>query len=71
VRYVSTRVEAFNVTYEYRCTACEHRWEQEQKISEPAENCCPQCHKETAERLVSGGAGFQLVGNGWFKTGGY
>jgi len=59
------------VTYEYLCTACGHKWEQEQKITDEPEKRCPLCELETAQRQVSGGLGFQLTGNGWFKTGGY
>lgn len=32
---------------------------------------CPECLKETAQRQISGGIGFQLKGQGWFKSGGY
>ncbi len=59
------------MTYEYQCTSCSHEWEAEQKITEEPLKECPQCHKETAKRLVSGGTGTHLKGDGWFKTGGY
>lgn len=59
------------ITYEYECKECGHTWEEEQKISDPKVTTCPKCKKETAVRLVSGGSGFQLKGNGWFKSGGY
>lgn len=59
------------MTYEYVCLQCNHEWESEQKITDPPEEECPECHEKAAKRLVSGGAGFQLVGQGWFKTGGY
>lgn len=59
------------MTYEYACEACGHTWEAEQKITEPPATECPKCQQQTAKRLVSGGAGFSLRGEGWFKTGGY
>lgn len=60
------------MTYEYQCTdlVCQHRWEAEQKITEPAMTACPACGKETARRLISKST-FVLNGPGWFKTGGY
>lgn len=59
------------MTYEYRCKNCGHQWEKEQKITENPETRCPSCHEESAQRLVSGGAGTIFRGAGWFKTGGY
>lgn len=59
------------MTYEYECTSCCYQWETEQKITEEVLKVCPQCHKETAKRLISGGCGTHLKGDGWFKTGGY
>ena len=54
------------MTYEYLCSACQHAWEAEQPISEPAIKICPACGKEAAKRQVSGGAGFILKGGGWY-----
>ena len=61
------------MTYEYGCenNSCCHTWEAAQKITEPPLAECPKCHQQTAKRLVSGGTGFLLSGEGWFKTGGY
>lgn len=52
-------------TYEYRCTHCAGEWEIEQKITEPRMTGCPHCKHETAERIISGGTRFSLVGGGW------
>jgi putative FmdB family regulatory protein len=59
------------MTYEYKCKACGHCWECEQKISEPALKKCPECNKNQAQRLISGGLGFQLQGGGvgWGSNG--
>lgn len=59
------------MTYEYECLECAHRWEQEQRITEEPEKTCPRCQVEAAKRLVSGGVGHVLKGEGWFRTGGY
>jgi len=57
------------MTYEYKCRACGHEWELEQKITENAVTQCPECKEEEAQRLVSGGQGFQLKGGGWASEG--
>jgi len=53
--------------YEYSCENCNHNWEEEQKMSDPKISICPQCKKETAKRLISGGTSFILSGGGWAK----
>lgn len=53
--------------YEYQCTACGHPLEVLQKMSEEPLKKCPECHKETLQKLVSA-AGFQLKGTGWYAT---
>ena len=64
------------MVYEYTCVACQHEWEAEQRITEDPLRQCPACGKDTAKRLVTGGAGFVLKGGGWYsdlyglKTGG-
>lgn len=53
--------------YEYRCTACGFQKEYLQKVSDPAHIACPECGKETFNKLLSA-AGFQLKGTGWYAT---
>ena len=53
--------------YEYQCTNCHHQFDLMQKMSDPPATLCPECHKETAVKLVSA-AGFQLKGTGWYET---
>ena len=55
------------MTYEYRCKSCSHTWEEEQKITAPPAERCPKCGEKSAQRLVSGGLGFELKGPGWAK----
>jgi len=59
------------ITYEYKCKDCEHCWQEMQKISDDTITICPECEKETAQRLISKGNGFVLKGSGWFNSGGY
>jgi len=60
------------MTYEYQCTdlACQHKWEAEQRITEPAMTVCPACGRDTARRLISQTT-FILNGTGWANKGGY
>jgi len=53
--------------YEYRCSACGHKLEALQKISDAPLVGCPACGKDTLAKLVSA-AGFQLKGSGWYAT---
>ncbi len=53
--------------YEYECSACGHRLEAFQKMSEAPLTECPECKKTTLNKLVSA-AGFQLKGTGWYVT---
>lgn len=55
------------MTYEYKCKACEHTWETEQKITDEPVKVCEKCGEEEAQRLISGGCGFELKGGGWAK----
>ena len=59
-------------TYEYKCTseACDHHWEEDQKMNDPKSTICPKCKEETAQRLISRSS-FVLKGSGWFNSGGY
>lgn len=59
------------MTYDYICKTCEHKWEVQAKITDEPERVCPECKQETAQRQISCGIGFQLKGQGWFKSGGY
>jgi putative FmdB family regulatory protein len=54
--------------YEYRCRACDHPFEQWQRMSDPPVRVCPRCGKRQVEKLLSASA-FQLKGGGWYKDG--
>ena len=53
-------------TYEYQCPNG-HHFERFQRISEDPKAECPECG-ESAERLLSAGAGFILKGSGFYST---
>ncbi len=53
--------------YEYRCTACQHKFESLQKFSDAPLVTCTKCAKDALTKLVSA-AGFQLKGSGWYQT---
>ena len=39
-------------TYDYKCRACDHAWEEFQAIKAPATTKCPSCGKKKAERQI-------------------
>ena len=53
--------------YEYQCQQCGHELEALQKISDAPLVACPQCGKDTLNKLVSA-ANFRLKGSGWYVT---
>ncbi len=53
--------------YEYRCAACGFQKEYLQKLSDPRLTVCPECGKETFDKMLTA-AGFQLKGSGWYAT---
>ena len=53
--------------YEYKCKACEHKFDKLQKISDDPLVDCPDCGKPELVKLVSA-AGFRLKGTGWYET---
>lgn len=57
------------MTYEYVCRVCQHEFEIEQKITEEPLLDCPKCLVAALKRLISGGSGFILEGNGWANDG--
>ncbi len=54
-------------TYEYKCSSCNHFFEEFQSIIENPVEKCPECG-EKPERIISGGAGFVLKGTGFYQT---
>ena len=54
-------------TYVYKCTKCEHTFEEFQQITAEPLTSCPRC-KGRVERVLTGGAGFILNGPGFYAT---
>ena len=49
-------------TYEHKCEACQHEWEEFYKITEDPPTVCPSCGEEgQVQRLISGGSGRGIV----------
>lgn len=55
-------------TYDYRCNACGHAFEEFQMMSDPVLRKCPECKKLKLERLIGAGAGFLFKGSGYYVT---
>jgi putative FmdB family regulatory protein len=52
--------------YEYSCDACNHSFDELQKVSASPISTCPECGEERARRVVSSSS-FHLKGEGWYK----
>ena len=55
-------------TYEYRCHACDNKWEEFQSIKDEPSKKCPKCKKAKAERIISAGGGIIFKGSGFYQT---
>ena len=53
--------------YEYECTACGHKLEEFQKVSDEPLRDCPECKQPSLKKCVTAPA-FQLKGTGWYET---
>ena len=52
-------------TYQYECTKCSYRFEELQGINASPLVKCPKCSEDTLIRIITGGTGFLLKGDGW------
>jgi putative FmdB family regulatory protein len=55
-------------SYEYKCDACGHEFEEFQGIKDAPLRKCPQCKKNKLRRLISGGAAIVFKGSGFYQT---
>lgn len=55
-------------TYDYKCSACRHKFSRVQSIKEDAIRTCPKCKKRKAERLIGAGSGIIFKGSGFYTT---
>ena len=54
-------------TYEYKCDACSHQFEQFQSMKAEPVKICPQC-QDSVRRLIGSGAGIIFKGSGFYQT---
>ena len=55
-------------TYDYVCSACDHKFEHFQKMSDGLLRKCPECGKLKLKRLMGTGAGVIFKGSGFYET---
>ena len=55
-------------TYDYSCTACDHKWEAFHSIKAKPLRKCPECGKLKAKRGIGPGAGIIFKGSGFYET---
>jgi putative FmdB family regulatory protein len=55
-------------TYDYRCDACGHEFEEFQSITAKSLRKCPLCGKLKLVRLIGTGAGVIFKGSGFWQT---
>lgn len=55
-------------TYDYKCNACGHTFEELQSFSAPVLTKCPACKKNKLERLFGGGGAIIFKGGGFYET---
>jgi putative FmdB family regulatory protein len=55
-------------TYEYRCNACKHEFEQFQSMKDKPLRTCPACKKAKLERLIGTGGAIIFKGSGFYQT---
>lgn len=55
-------------TYEYRCEACNHQFDELQSFKDEPLKVCPKCHQETLRRLFGTGAAILFKGGGFYET---
>ena len=52
--------------YEYKCSACGHRFERWERVTAPSVQACPQCGEPSQRQL--GVPALQFKGSGWYVT---
>jgi putative FmdB family regulatory protein len=55
-------------TYDYKCSACEHTFDELQSFSDAPLTKCPKCKKNKLERLFGGGGAIIFKGGGFYET---
>jgi putative FmdB family regulatory protein len=55
-------------TYEYRCDACQHDFDEFQSIKDAPLKKCPKCGKPKLRRVYGAGAAVIFKGSGFYQT---
>lgn len=55
-------------TYDYRCEACDHTFENYQSIKSKPLRKCPECKAMRVVRLIGMGGGIIFKGSGFYET---
>ena len=55
-------------TYDYRCTACKHAFEQTHSIKVDPVRKCPKCKKLKVKMVFGAGSGIIFKGTGFYQT---
>ena len=55
-------------TYDYRCDACSHEFEEFQSMMDKPLKKCPKCKKSKLKRLIGTGAAVIFKGSGFYQT---
>ncbi len=55
-------------TYQYRCTTCSHEFEEYQSMKDSPLVTCPNCKKESLQRVIGSGGGMIFKGSGFYQT---
>src|SRR6478672_1875048 len=55
-------------TYDYKCDACEHGFEEFQAMKDEPLKKCPRCKKNKLRRLIGTGAAILFKGSGFYQT---
>src|SRR3954469_3859163 len=55
-------------TYDYKCAACGHHFDELQSFKDPPLTKCPECKKNKLERLFGGGGAIIFKGGGFYET---
>lgn len=55
-------------TYEYKCSACGHMFEEFQSMKAELLRTCPNCKKDALRRIMGGGGGMIFKGKGFYLT---
>ena len=55
-------------TYDYRCEACGHTFDEFQSMSAAHLTDCPECKEPKLRRLIGSGAAIIFKGSGFYET---